>query len=265
MDTSLDTNKKKKKHLFPYTLRGMKLKMTWSSLKLEWEKDLKQYLKTEDPKHLWNALKKNPHLLTSADNGRDLVWEEFLRKRSKIPAADSIYVDPHTIVSETIKVYQSIYFFQGQSKDQEDARRQAKRYLQKINPRYLVPERKAYIEEDTKDGFTHVDPYQMKGAHPSLRYQSAAKVIKNWDRVGKAFKTKKKRYHKPARPLPKKVYPQYSRDLALVYGIHKEEDLKINDIKKIIENKFSNKISENEVKRFNLDDISTITASGQST
>lgn len=88
MDTSLDTNKKKKqkkKQLWlPDTLRGKKLKKMKSPTNnvLDSEKYLEQYLKTGEIEYLFKAIRKDSSLYKGVDYEIDLKAEEVKRKRS---------------------------------------------------------------------------------------------------------------------------------------------------------------------------------------
>lgn len=254
MDTSSDTKKKlKKKQLWlPDTLRGKKLQKSRfpSDKEADCEKYLEQYLDTGEIDLLHKALQIDSSLFQGVAYKIDLKAEEAKRKRSPNykSAIDSIYIDRLVIVGEVIRSLQDKCVFRfgeviktPQGKRVYSVHRKvtegAKRYLKRISP-LLVPERKAYIEQDTKDGLIHVDPYQMKGGTSFIKYQSAEKFKEYWDSVKDAFKQTQSKNH----------YNEGDNKL--------KEDDAVKAIKKL-----GNKLYEDEAKDLDLSDIKTKTAS----
>src|SRR3990172_6947481 len=118
---------KKDNPLFPYTLRGKKFKRPENFLGLskerlgsfdEWKTLLEQYLETENPDYLFEAIRENNGILQG--KGRNLVVEEHLREKGEVQSEpDSIYMDSHTIVWETIYWWQKLHVLGSSNKEKE--------------------------------------------------------------------------------------------------------------------------------------------------
>ncbi len=201
------------------------------------------------------AIRENNSLLQG--KGRNLQVEEYLREKGELHNESTPYVDGHTIVWETIHWWQELGHFLA---DKEQAK-EAEKYLCEVGKALTIPRKEKRIRT-IGDGFIHVTP-QEEGKKPYLTYESADKFLQCWNHVEEAFKTKKKRYQTITQPLLEEMRERGIEGIAhaLRAKMEKENIPRIRDIRKIIENKLGDKISVDELKRFNLEDIGPITAS----
>jgi len=255
MDISKNNRKKKPKTevniFFPDELRDKKLEYG------DWPKEIKEpleeYLKTEDTKYLFQAIKANFNDILKGHG----VPEAYLRYSD-----NTEFVDAHTIVWVSINHWQWLHIMY---KEQIKISTEVERLFVNVG-RSLIPfEVKRQIEKDCGEIFMHVVPKQ-KGESPYITYKNASKFIEYWNGVEAAFDSLKKRYEKglPYRIL-KELKQEGEEDKALAASIFAfKKGLpkpKLNDIKRIIEGKLNESIELNEIQRFDYRDKSKIVAS----
>jgi len=218
MPKPVGTNPNKPEHnpLFPPNLRGRKLRRYKYKRERDrfffedFGEDLRNYLKTEDPKYLFIAIYKNERILQGERRflrSEIIHAEEFekpeWKKSSTIDEpTKSSTIDEPTIVWESIDYWQDlilyghIYYYRTEKgfSYRQDYLKEAQNLLKKIGSS-LIPRPQLGVEEPTEDGFIHIFP-MVKGQRPSLEYKSAQKFLERWNDVKQTFEKSKskKRY-----------------------------------------------------------------------
>ena len=275
IDTSLDTSPKSMKFNFPkpFPVRRTKKKGKYNLLfpnslrrtKLEgclkntdFGKHLNKYLKTEDPKYLFNAIKCDYRILQGV--GCD-AEEEYIKACDKNPDSyvKFVEIDPHTIVWETIRFWQEIIFLPGMWGKEE--REKVKKYLKTIGSA-LIPSNPWNPGYSTEDGLTHVIPVK-KGSHEMLIFQHYnKKYIHDFEKALKVFSDNiKRRYSSTVKSLVDRTSDPHLRSLALAKEAFSPDEAKRNDFIRIIEEILDEHIDLDEMKKFELSDVVKATAS----
>src|SRR3989304_6328585 len=164
MDTSLDTSQLNNR-FFPDVLRGKRIKEDyelWASKEL-----LEEYLKTENPKHLFQAIKKNDKLILQGSG----IPETYLRYNN------IEYVDAYTIVFVSIGHWQWLHFT---NRENEKIVKTAERLLTKIGSSLIPHDIVDYEQINCGNYFVHKKPH-WKGSDSSIKYNDANEFINCWD------------------------------------------------------------------------------------
>ncbi|MDA2918585.1 hypothetical protein MYX76_03655 [Desulfobacterota bacterium AH_259_B03_O07] len=243
-DTSLDTSSKPKFNLFPRVLRGKKIELINEELHAR----LEDYLKTEDPKHLFKAIKQDAYCL----QGRGLTQDDLTYH------FDSTEIDVHTVVWVTIEYWQDICFFKLGTEEVID---EAKRLLGNIG-NALILENKAYYEIECGNYFSHKIP-TYQGDDRSINYENAKEFTDYWNKIESIFESNlKNRYKGVDQPYIEEFFKDDDSGRAILHRMFTEPGKKAADIKKAIETKLGDKISETTVQHeFKINSIPNITAS----
>ncbi len=243
--------------LFPSRLIGKKLLRDNQDIDFIEPKALdllEKYLETRNPDYLIQAIIHNPALIKDRGASRDIkeYLKEIREKRS------NLYLDAYRVVKESIKWWQQIISFIG---DEKEAKL-AKKLLSKVLSPIDIMHRKECVVGSKGDGFVHITEKE-EGKHPYLTYVSPIAYVQYFENVKAKFSTKKKRYYKTeTQPSHlKEIADQELKGLALVHEIHKRKDPAIVNIRRLIKDELRDNISEDELKSFELADVSTITAS----
>lgn len=248
LDVLSAIKKKLKNPLFPYTLRGKKLKKTLSFSDADYEICLDKYLQTENLEDLYHAIQANNCLLQDA--GIDLELEERLTKQ---PSPE--YIDSYTIVGESVRHLDDIILFAIGGKERI---KEAKKYLTKLVGSASIPPSSEVCYHDDI-GLIHVTQ-SVKRRKPRLTYESAQDFIKYWDRIYNSFEEGMKgRYPTITEPLIKEMRGRGNTVRALAIRVYQNKP-KFDDAQKVIENN-GDQISQEDLKRLVLEDTSTQTGS----
>jgi len=256
--TTSDTRVTEALPLFPPSLIGKKLlrddSMAYRSDSVCLE-HLEQYLETRNPDFLVKAIRRNTNLIQS--KGRNLEVDEYLIEKGDKSIRPTTYIGGPTIVWETIRWWQNFHWM-----GTEDEYRTVKKLLLKILPPHQIFLREEHIIQRVGDGFVHVTE-KIEGKHPYLIFESVIDYIQYYENIKEVFKTRRKRnYIIETKPqFLNKISDHNLRIRALAYGSNKGDDLVRANIRKIIQDKLGDKISENEVRSFEISDVNTITAS----
>jgi len=237
---------KKKKFaglLFPDSLRGKKLRDDgWLR---EIKEPLEKYLMTEKPEFLFQAMKPN--------------LNQVLQGSPEYSIKETEFVDAHTIVWVTIRHWQWIYLL---NKGKEEIDKEAEKLLMNVGRALIPSDVEVHEETNCGDFFVHKKP-KWKGSDASLRYRYVNEFIDYWNEVEKAFLLKERYMAGATKPLLEELKLEGNQDIAFANAILTTNSglPKILDILRIIDKNLNERITVEDIARFDYSTKQKIIAS----